>query len=66
MAFSYIKERAKLFRSLADHCHDKAIEVAHPRHARDWVVLMDTCLWCADSDAETDLLGLIFKDASDA
>ena len=52
----YIRERAKLFRSLADHCHDKVLEATSPHLAVRWIVLMDGLLWCATPEGDVNLL----------
>ncbi len=63
MAYDYVKARAKLFHNLADHCHDKALETSFPSSARDWIVLMDACLWLAHPDAEIEVVERLFKDS---
>ena len=64
MAYDYGKQRAKLFKNLADHCHDKALDTHNPELARDWMVLMDACCWLCHPDAEVDCLERLFRKAT--
>ncbi len=53
----YVSERRKLFRSIADYCHDKAVDAIFPATAAEWAIVADNCLWAAfDPDGTTDPL----------
>ena len=58
----YVRERRKLFKSLADHCHDKALEASSPYYVARWMVLMDAALWLRCPDAEIDVLESLCHD----
>ncbi len=55
-AYDYGKARTKAFRNLADHCHDKAVDAISPHTAAAWIALMDTLMWCAGGDGDTDAI----------
>jgi hypothetical protein len=58
-AYDYVRTRRKFFLGLADHCHDKAIEQDSARDAAEWIELMDTLLWCALPEGDTESIGSI-------
>lgn len=62
---AYVRARRKMFRNLADHCHDNALEAVSPRIAAQWMELADACLWITDPDGDADVLGRLAKEFAD-
>jgi hypothetical protein len=56
MADTYLRDRKKLLKSLADHAHDKALESTEPHLMARWAVLSDMLLWCAAPEGDVDCL----------
>lgn len=61
---NYPRRKRKMCLSLADYCHDKALESASPKYAAQWIELMDALLWCADPEngGDTEAFGRLGRD----